>query len=480
MIIMDQNKTPLYDRLVLHASRQPVSLHVPGHKYGLINGLNGEQFFREIAKIDVTELSGLDDLHEPEGVILEAEALLAEAYGAEKSFFLVNGSTVGNLAMILGTLRENELVFVQRNCHKSVLNGVQLAKAKPVFLGPEVDENWGIAGGVSLKTVQEAFEAYPDCRAMILTYPNYYGMVNDLKEIIEFAHLRKVPVLIDEAHGAHFAAGDLFPPSALELGADVVVQSAHKTLPAMTMGSFLHVNSALVSATGIEKYLRILQSSSPSYPIMASLDLARKYMATYLKEDQVYLKRELAAFKNELRKIDGVKLLEFPEFGGDPLKVTIQSETNLTGYQLLGLLEEKGIFAELADPYNVLFVLPLLKEGMSFPFMRVAEGIRQVLKESSGSKKDAKRPHVYFQKEKISVPFSYENLDRPVKMVPLEEAENYLCGEHIIPYPPGVPFLLRGERINARDLEGLLLLKEAGARFQGGSGLSKGYIKVFC
>ena len=158
---MDQQQTPLYDRLVFHAEKKPVSLHVPGHKYGFLYWEEERSFFRDIARIDATELTGLDDLHEPEGVIKEAETLLADAYGAEKSFFLVNGSTVGNLAMILGALKEGDTVFVQRNSHKSVLNGLQLAKTRPVFLGPEIEETWGVAGGVSLQTVQEALLRYP-------------------------------------------------------------------------------------------------------------------------------------------------------------------------------------------------------------------------------------------------------------------------------------------------------------------------------
>lgn len=478
VITMEQTITPLYNRLVSHDKKKPVSLHVPGHKYGLIHENGENAFFREILKMDATELSGLDDLHSPEGVILEAEALLADAYHAERSYFLVNGSTAGNLAMILAAVEEHDTVFVQRNCHKSILNGLQLAKGNPVFIGPEVYEEWGVAGGVSLKTVKDAFEMYRDCRAIILTYPNYYGIINEIKEIIDFAHSYHIPVLIDEAHGAHFIGGNLFPPSSLELGADAVVQSAHKTLPAMTMGSFLHMNSPYISLTKIEHYLQMLQSSSPSYPIMASLDLARKYIATYTKGDQEYLQKTIAAFKGELKAIKGIKVLEYPESGGDPLKLTIQSETNLTGYELLGLLEKKGIFAELADPYNILFILPLLKEGMMFPFDRVVEGIQNVLNESTEQHTAKKTRFTYFNKEKITAGSLKQTLNGTEKTIPIEKSVNHICAESIIPYPPGVPLLLRGEKITFADVEGLLLLQKTGARFQGGSQLSQGLIKV--
>lgn len=208
---MNQEKTPLLDQLILHYKKTPISLHVPGHKYGRLLEHPKYSAYRGILQLDATELSGLDDLHHPEGVIMEAEMLLSEVYRSERSYFLVNGSTVGNLAMILAVLHKDDIVLVQRNCHKSVLNGIELAQAKPVFLGPEYDINWRIAGGVSTEIVSSALEMYPDAKAVILTYPNYYGMVNDLKEIIKMAHDKDIPVLVDEAHGAHFISGGSFP-----------------------------------------------------------------------------------------------------------------------------------------------------------------------------------------------------------------------------------------------------------------------------
>lgn len=186
-----------------HASHQPVSFHVPGHKNGQLAGGEEADYFKDILKLDATELSGLDDLHSPEGVILKAQKLLADLYGVPKSFFLVNGSTSGNLAMVMSAAKENETVLVQRNCHKSILNGITLARAKPVFLAPEFNEEWGVAGGVALETVKEAIRQNPEAKALILTYPNYYGMVFNIESIIEYAHDRGVPVLVDEAHGAH-------------------------------------------------------------------------------------------------------------------------------------------------------------------------------------------------------------------------------------------------------------------------------------
>lgn len=470
---MTQLRTPLYDALKKHYQRRPISLHVPGHKNGLL--IQSNLFFQHVTDIDVTELTNLDDLHSSSGVILEAETLLAELYEVEKSFFLVNGSTVGNLAMILGTIQPGETVFIQRNCHKSILNGVQLAKANPILLGPTYNAEWGVAEGVPLETVKEAFQQYPQCKAIILTYPNYYGMVNDLQGICKFAHSHGIPVLVDEAHGAHFIGGDYFPPSAVRLGADVIVQSAHKTLPAMTMGSFLHVNSKIISHKIIEHYLKILQSSSPSYPIMASLDIARSYLATYTKEDQLHLMYIIEDFKRKLNQIDGIKVLEYRNGLGDPLKVTIQSTNQATGYELQQLFEEEDIFSELADPYNVLFVLPLLKNGMEYPFERILNGIRKAVGKSLKEGK-SKRTN-YFQKERISTLQTCHRTQKE-RTIPLSEAAGYLCAETIIPYPPGVPLLLRGERITDEDLKGLRFLLETGARFQGGEAILENKIKI--
>ncbi len=190
-----------------------------------------------------------------------------------------------------------------------------------MFLEPEFNREWKVPAGLRIETVKEAMNLYPEAKALILTYPNYYGMGYELQEIIKEAHLYDIPVLVDEAHGPHFILGAPFPPSALQLGADMAVQSAHKTLPAMTMGSFLHVNSSRINHNKVKEYLAMFQSSSPSYPIMASLDLARNYLATYTSIDLSFLLNEIQRFKQELADIPVIKVLEYPNANGDPLKL---------------------------------------------------------------------------------------------------------------------------------------------------------------
>ena len=473
-----QWKKPLYEALMEHVKKKPISFHVPGHKYGLIDQSDENSFFKQLLKIDATELSGLDDLHSPEGAILEAERLLAELYHTTKSFFLVNGSTVGNLAMIMAVCSEGTQVLVQRNCHKSVLNALRLAKAMPVFLEPEFNQEWKVAAGISIETIKQAINLYPKAKAIILTYPNYYGMTFDLQAIIHLSHTHHIPVLVDEAHGSHFIVGDPFPTSAVQLGADIIVQSAHKTLPAMTMGSFLHVNSNLVNMEEIKEYLEIFQSSSPSYPIMASLDAARHYLGTYEQIDVSFLLTEIQSFKEELAKIPMIKVLDFPNNHGDHLKITIQSRCELSGFELQKRLEESGIYTELADPNNVLLILPLLKAGQRYPLKEAARKMQSAL--LGLTLYEAKEDFI-MDSQKISelaIPFE-EMASLAVEEVPIGEAVDFICAETIIPYPPGVPLLLKGERITEEKLHQLNRLLQAGARFQGGSTIKKGLIKIF-
>lgn len=469
---MDLSNTPLYEALQLHQKKRPISLHVPGHKNGYIFPKEYNQFF-QILEMDVTELEGLDDLHFPEGVILEAETLLANTYNVERSFFLVNGSTVGNLAMILAAFQEGDYVIVQRNCHKSILNGLQLVKANPVLISPNYDHDWQVAGEVSIQAIEEAYHLYPMCKGIILTHPNYYGMAYNMEKIIQFAHKQGIPVLVDEAHGAHFIGSSSFPSSAIEYGADIVVQSAHKTLPAMTMGSYLHVNSKLISADKVHRYLQMLQSSSPSYPIMASLDIARHYLATYSEEDSDFLLHQVNDFRQGLREIKGIKVLEYPLL--DPLKITIQSCSQYSGYELQQLLQEEGIYTELADPYNVLFVLPLLKKGMDFPFQTIVDKLYKILKDvkTDEKKMDKNMDH----HKKISL-LRWLNVDERMDTMPIGEAIGKISGETIIPYPPGIPFIIKGEIMTRQDIQSLQFLLKKGAKFHGGNLLKEGKIKV--
>ena len=475
---MEQHKIPLMDTLIKHSRKDPISFHVPGHKYGGVWLDEARRPFDDILKLDVTELPELDDLHAPEGVILEAQSLLSDLYGTMNSYFLVGGSTAGNLAMILSTVSEGDIVLVQRNAHKSVFNAIKLAKAVPVFIEPQFDNGAMVAGGLSHEAVLNAIKAYPAAKALLVTYPNYYGMVSNLSEIINSAHQHGMAVLVDEAHGVHFIAGSPFPPSAVSLGADVVVQSAHKTLPAMTMGAFLHYNSSRVARDRLEMYLQMLQSSSPSYPIMASLDAARSFLGTVTKEELLELKKGIEYFRAETADIPGLMVL--PQCGGDPLKMLIRSSFGYSGFELQSILEEHGVFTELADEMNVLLVLPFMKKGHRKFYERALQRLRKSQKgrrEKLGSVEDV--PLTITNAGSLgTLELGYRDMEmRGTRFIPLEQANGAICAEMVIPYPPGIPLFIPGERISGEAIDRLKL--HLGGKTQGGERLSEGQIKIF-
>ena len=476
-----QSNTPLYSKLLQFQSEHNVSFHVPGHKNGLLNTMDDYRWRRNLLEFDVTELTNLDDLHSPTGVIAEAELLLSTFYKVKRSFFLVNGSTVGNLAMILATVKEGERVFVQRNSHKSIMNGIKLAKGNPIMLQAEYEEDWKVETVLSIDIVQKAINKYPDVKTLIITSPNYYGMVGDIDGIIKLAHQYGICVLVDEAHGAHFKGSTIFPQSAVECGADIVVQSAHKTLPALTMGAYLHYNTNKVKQESVKKYLEMLQSSSPSYLIMASLDKARHFLATYQREDEVYLMDKINYFRSELKKIPQLEVLEYP-VNGDPLKITIQSKCLYSGIEIQQKLEEEGIYTELADSHNILLVFPLLKRDMSYPLEKTVNVIRKVLSNSSTIKSSLNKLQDAIKKETNIVELKLsekEQANLEKVSVFLDDAVHSICAEEVIPYPPGVPILMSGEEITSYHISQLKRLIHDGAKFQGNKSIYQGKIIIY-
>lgn len=471
---MNQSDRPLVQALQNFKKQLPVSFHVPGHKHGLLSGLPDE--LRRALAYDFTELTGLDDLHEADGVIREAEELLSALYQSTRSFFLVNGSTVGNLAMIYATCSQGDSIIVQRNAHKSVFNAIELIGAEPVLITPPWNLHTRTPGVLIPEQVKEALDAYPNAKAVVLTYPTYYGVAGEgLREIIELAHAYSVPVLVDEAHGAHFIIGDPFPQSAIELGADVVVHSAHKTLPAMTMGSFLHVRSEIIDDKKIAHYLQMLQSSSPSYLLMASLDDARAYAALFTENDKQHFLKVRRAFIQELKSNTPFEVVETD----DPLKLLIRID-GYTGFQLQAAFESIGIYAELADPYQVLFILPLWDERSIFSLQ---DWIKKMVETISLLGKEKKSPVLL----DIPVwPFGISSLVHSpstlavmeTEWISIEESAGRVVATSLIPYPPGIPLLVKGERILGSHLKTLSILRKMGAKFHGADRLTEEKIHV--
>ncbi|UED80402.1 aminotransferase class I/II-fold pyridoxal phosphate-dependent enzyme [Lysinibacillus sp. CD3-6] len=471
-----QKKKPIVEGLERFRQQQNISFHVPGHKHGELSQL--PQAFKDVMRYDVTELTGLDDLHYPEEMILEAESLLADTYGARKSFFLVGGSTVGNLAMIYATCKRGETIIVQRNAHKSIFHAIELVGAKAVYVSPLWDDRTLTATHVSYHDLKQAVDCYPEAKAVVLTYPTYYGMTSkEMSQQVAYCYEKKIPVLVDEAHGAHFSACALFQPSALTFGADVVVQSAHKTLPAMTMASFMHVNSQLVDVDRIHHYLRMLQSSSPSYVLLASLDDARYYIQTYMESDGAYIIEKKNQWVEALRAIGSLEVIEVD----DPIKVLLRVN-GYSGFQLQEALEAKHVYAELADAHQVLFVLPLLKQGYSYPFadirVRIKEAVTALLNTEKTDIQAVSQTAYNFVA--ITEPvYSFDEIGNMKKeWLPYMRTMGRTAASMIIPYPPGIPLLVPGEKITVAKLSQLEELLATGATFQGKHRLEEKMIEV--
>ncbi|WP_036746616.1 aminotransferase class I/II-fold pyridoxal phosphate-dependent enzyme [Paenibacillus sp. UNC451MF] len=472
---MDKQSAPLYERLVQHSQGKHVSLHVPGHKSG--QGLDEEArtYYESIMRLDVTEITGLDDLHHPEEAIQQAQQLAAECFGAEETFFLVNGSTVGNLTMILSVCRRGDLLLVQRDAHKSVIHGLMLAGARAVFLNPEIDPATGLTLGIRQDDVKLALQKYPDAKGLLITRPSYYGTAIPLEGIVQLLHEYGKPLLVDEAHGAHFGFHPALPKSALSCGADVVVQSTHKLLTAMTMGAMLHVQGDRVDRKELKRYLTMLQSSSPSYPLMASLDLSRRQMhmqGMELLEQGIRIVDQLMEQMKDNERFELLMPEQDNEIGRDPFKIIVKEATGtLSGFELKDALEERGCFVELADPQAVLLVLSLAStEEDAGRLAQALNEIGEAYPSASQSERTALTLSSYSAMSGLSEPVSFDESvyrQKGTAQVPLKDAVGLISAEMIVPYPPGIPVLCPGEKISADVIRYLKQLVQMGARIHG-------------
>ncbi|WP_236692970.1 aminotransferase class I/II-fold pyridoxal phosphate-dependent enzyme [Aneurinibacillus tyrosinisolvens] len=475
---MNQNQAPLYEALLTYEKKKNTSFHVPGHKDGRVFDREGNSYFKPLLAIDGTEVEGLDDLHHPLGAIAEAQQLAAEVFGAEQTFFLVGGSTAGNLAAALTVCSPGDTIIVQRNAHKSLINGLLLAGARPVFISPNIDEETGAAAGISRTHIYEALRRFPTAKSVWITNPNYYGMGEDIRAIAAECHRVGIPLIVDEAHGAHFGQIDIVPASALSSGADLVIQSTHKMLTAMTMASMLHVQGNIVDRRRLASALSMVQSSSPSYPLMASLDLARRHLAT---EGKVLLRQtveRLKKIKKEIRsKLCTLSIYEKNSsvYSQDPLKwvVTIKHPA-VTGYQLLDWFGELGCVAEMADTRNMVLAFSTNTSEEELNHLSKALYTLDQKLQHSTLPADLSQPSytpMFSQPGTLFQPniSLQEAFYRPKKTIAVAESVGEYSGEMVIPYPPGIPLLIPGERITPEHLLAIEAIKLAGGFFQGAS-----------
>lgn len=440
----------MYNAMLEHFNQAPISLHVPGHHYQTIGHLKDLDL-----KYDITEITGMDDYHHAEGIIKESELLLDKI--DYQSRFLVNGTTVGLLAVILSFIKPSDVpsIAIMRNAHKSIYNGINLGKGSAYILPTDVSPVTQEYSGINIDLIDESM--LNDIKLAVLTYPNYYGETYDIKTVIDYFHGHRIPVLIDEAHGAHFEITDRFPMSTLSYDADFVVQSYHKTLPAFTMSSVIHMR--LLSGEADENVYRVqsllskLQSSSPSYMLMLGLEQANHFYQSY--EDDLFFERRSILIK-ALKHIFHVVEV------ADPLKVMLSMDGYL-GTQIAVLLDEHGIYTELSNEKFVLCVLPLWHKGDGYLFESLMTRISEIKLEKRSLLSEGNTELLYNQKGGIYI--SQET--NATKMIPLDKSVGCISADNIIPYPPGIPYILAGEEITEQHVKHIQKFLTSGGKVHG-------------
>ncbi len=469
-----QARAPLFESLVRHAERRTIPFHIPGHKRGRGMDPAFRAFLGENAlSIDLVNIAPLDDLHHPKGVIKEAQELAAEAFGAERTFFSVQGTSGAIMAMVMAAVGPGEKILIPRNVHKSVLAAVVLSGADPVFMAPEIDPVRGVAHGVSLATVRKHLEVHDDIRAVLVVNPTYFGVCADLKGIAELVHARGIPLLVDEAHGAHLYFHPGLPLSAMEAGADAAATSVHKLGGSLIQSSLLNVQGKLLSGDRVQATLSMLTTTSTSYLLLASLDAARRHLSLHGREALENAIRLANAAREEINRIPGLSCLG-PEMIGDrsssydldPTKLCVTvTGLGLTGAEVEVMLRERyGIEVELSDLYNILCLVTLADDEASIKAL--VNALREIAREHH-----ARRPARPVEVRTPDVPplamSPREAFYAETEVVPLMESAGRIMAEFIMVYPPGIPILLPGERITEGSLRYIKEHMEAGLPVQG-------------
>jgi arginine/lysine/ornithine decarboxylase len=430
-------------------------MHIPGHKLGQAAPVEWREWMGPGAlSIDLTEAPGLDDLHAPEGVIAEAQDLAAEAFGAERSFFLVGGTTAGLHALILTACRPGDTIAVPRHAHRSILGALILSGATPSWVRIMFHEELDIATGVDQHALEAALGG---ARAALLVHPTYYGIASGLAQEIPLIHSHGLPVLVDQAHGSHFGFHPGVPPSALAMGADGVVQSTHKTGGSLTQSSICHLGrGSLLDEQRLRAMLRLVQSTSPSYLLMSSLDVARRELALHGYENWDRALQLAAIARTRLSALKGITV----HHGDDPTKIIIDvRRRGLTGFQASEYLWTRGVAVESA---GLGYVLAVLTPGDSEATVDALVGAVAALPDGPGA---PPRPPEPPWPEVVMAPReAYLGQTEPVR---LDNAIGRIAAELVAPYPPGIPVVAPGERLTAEVVAYLRHAVSAGHHLQG-------------
>jgi arginine decarboxylase len=473
---LSQSSTPIIDALQEWVSTAHAPFYTPGHKRGVgMHPLLKDRWGAAVLGWDLPELPGLDNLHAPSGALESAQMLAAELFGAQQTWFSVNGSTAGVIAAILATCGDGDKIILPRNIHSCAIAGIIHAGAVPVFVNPIYDRDLDIAHSITPAAVKFALERHPDAKAVMMVYPTYYGIGGDLGAIAEIVHSYDLPLLVDEAHGAHFGFHPALPPAALNLGADLSVQSTHKLLGALTQSAMLHVNGVRIDRDRLSRCLRSIQTTSPSYLLLASLDAARQQMALHGKALMSQTIELAKIARAQISQIAGLSVVELdPATPGcqyfDPTRLTVTvTGLNLTGFAADEILTDKlGVVAELPSLRHVTFIISLGNtltdiDRLVAAFTELATNYRQDLAIAL----PIVEPPASILTTMAMTP---RQADRsPHLRISIADAVGKISAESICPYPPGIPIVMPGEIITAAALDYLQQVLDLGGEIAGAS-----------
>lgn len=477
---------PLVKALGRYARKNPVRFHMPGHKGGSrVFSDFGRLFRKNLFRWDVTEIPGLDDLHEPCGVIEKAEQKLARLYGADKSYFLVNGSTSGILAMMGACLNRGDSVIISRASHRSVMSGLVLTGAKPVYVMPGWHRELGVYTQITPGSMRKVVKQNPGARVVVVTNPTYQGFCPDLRGICEIARESGMLVLVDEAHGPHLAFSRFLPPSAGDFDVDGWVQSPHKMLSSLTQSAWLHVKGGRIDEERLASYVGMVTSTSPSYLLMASLDYARAAMESrgrHLAGKALGMAEEARNFINtytgfycvgkEIKGAGGI-------FDIDLSRLIVNvSVAGFTGFEVESLLRrEFNIYAEYADLCNVYFLITFGNTNKDIKILQDALrtlSYRDPKDRNMGGRQDITNPGELLglysgimKKLPQKAMEPGEAFARTGEWMPLKRAAGRVVKKAVVPYPPGVPLLMPGEIVEDEHADLIENLVESGCTVQG-------------
>ena len=462
----------LYRALEIYSQEDYYPFHMPGHKRNPDTVNTDLPFDR-----DITEIEGFDNLHHPEGILKKAQETAANVYGTKECYYSVNGSTAALLAAVSAAVPRKGQILVARNCHKAVYHALYLRNLIPTYVYPQMDQKWWINGGISPDKVERALAENPEIKAVLLTSPTYVGVVSDIEKIAEIVHRYEIPLIVDEAHGAHFHFSNYFPTSAAELGADLVIQSFHKTLPSMTQTAVLHNCSDRVDSRLIRRFMGIYQSSSPSYILMASMDACMEKMSSDGNEMFREFTKILEKARRRLSECKYIRLVS-PEIGTagvfdyDRSKLLFSTRyASMTGSELAQILLEKyHIQVEMETEH---YVLALAAVGDSEEgFERLCQAIEEIDQEEAQKKKEKREAEEPKAGRTAYTSLSQfmsitEAMESESEIRKLEESVGRISAEFGYLYPPGIPLIVPGEQITGQFIRNMRIYREEGLYLQG-------------